>query len=593
MKDYNNKHDYNEIDDLTFRERQNVQAHMKRKKDQMAIIAIGLILYSLVLVAILVGSYVGFKMFLTGGTNVAQNDENIEEIEDETFDEEADAYAEENVETEEIEVKDDVAEEAGEWKDTVFSKLEKPADSANAPINKFDFTRKSFTTEEGHIINYDIYANPESKKVEKITSYEYSGDVNEIRDFYYDDGKINYVSEYTEAITLPVNIASSMVKSRYYFVNDKMVRYIYCEDDNAIEYTKADFKIYSEGTIEQYKYLEKDILEKAYDNFERIKDIPSFESIKGFVLDEFSQPLSDVAVVLYDENESIVAETTTDGDGRYLLEIDTSDKKYRMEFVKDTLHTVKYYDIYALNGSKTYYAETVYMAYEENEQLYNSQIFIKDADDINIVINDGEVKFRDGFNNRDGEIFLAGVVGEAGQIIAPVRAGNYTVEIDREGYFPLFFNFSVNMVHEATVEYISKVISDNEMKCVLNFETTPLDLDIRAITSNNVKTYRSVNDSVGQAACETIHINSVGTDIYKVYVSNFTDITGGDQMSYRLSKSRAKIAVYNCNGLVTYAYVPEASAGVVWNPLEIRNGKVIYVGDYYSSIGENSLFTNK
>lgn len=592
MRNYNNRYDDNEIHDLTAKERMHVKAQMKRKKDQMAIVAIGLILYSLVLVAILVGSYVGFKMLFTSeDTTVEADNETDEIVEDTAGDTETNTL--ENVETDEIEVIEEVAEEAGEWKDLVFSRLEKPSDSANAPINKFDFSRKSYITEEGNVINYDIYTNPESKKIEKITSYTATGDVYEIRDFYYDDGDVNYVSEYTESITLPVNIASSMVKSRYYFADDKMVRYIYCEDDNATEYTKADFKIYSEGTIEQYKYLEKDILEKSKENLERVNELSSIETVKGFVLDEYNQPLFDVAIIMYDEDNNVVAETSTDGDGRYSLEIETSDKKHRIEFIKDTLHTVKYYDVYALDGSKTYYAETVYMSYENNEQLYNSQIFIKDADDINVIINDGSVKFRDGFNNRDGEIFLTGSLGEAGQVIAPVRAGNYTIEVEREGYFPLFFNFSVNTIHQATIEYISKVINDNEIKCVLNFETTPLDLDIRAITSNNVKTYKSINDSVGSTACETIFVNSVGTDTYKVYVSNYTDIVGGDQMSYRLSKSRAKIAVYNCNGLVTYAYVPEASAGVVWNPLEIRNGKVINVGDYYNSIGENSLFTNK
>lgn len=591
MSDFENKYNDKEIHDLTYREKQHVKAQMKRKKDQMAIIAIGLVLYSLVLVAILVGSYIGFKSLLTSNEEVSTNEED-EKLED-TIEEEPESEIIENVETEEIEVKEEVAEEAGEWKDTVFSRLEKPSDSANAPINKFDFTRKSYTTEEGHIINYDIYANPESKKVEKITSYEYSGDVYEIRDFYYDDGKINYVSEYTESVTLPVNIASSMVRSRYYFADNKMVRYIYCEDDNATEYTKADFKIYSDGTIEQYKYLEKDILEKAKENFEHIEELQSEETIKGFVLDEFEQPLTGVLITLYDENNNVIEETSSDGDGRYSMSIQTSNKKYRMEFIKDTLHTVEYYDIYAYDGSKIYYMDTVYMVYEQNEQLYNSQIFIKDADDINVVINDGTVKFRDGFNNKDGEIFLTGSLGEAGQVIAPIRAGNYTVEVEREGYFPLYFNFSVNMIHQAAIEYMSKTINDNEIKCVLNFETTPLDLDIRAITSNNVKTYRSVNDSVGSTACETIFINSVGTDTYKIYISNYTDITGGDHMSYRLSKSRAKLAVYNCNGLVTYAYVPEVSAGVVWNPIEIRNGNVINVGDYYNSIGDNSLFTNK
>ena len=64
-------------------------------------------------------------------------------------------------------------------------------------------------------------------------------------------------------------------------------------------------------------------------------------------------------------------------------------------------------------------------------------------------------------------------------------------------------------------------------------------------------------------------------------------------MSYRMSQSMAKVYVYNSEGLIEAFPVPAGHAGVVWRPFEIRNHKVVTIGDYYSYIVDDSLFRKK
>ena len=53
-------------------------------------------------------------------------------------------------------------------------------------------------------------------------------------------------------------------------------------------------------------------------------------SIKGYVLDEFNQPLTENYVALVDNEGNTVLETVTNGDGAYEFKIAPSDKEYHV-----------------------------------------------------------------------------------------------------------------------------------------------------------------------------------------------------------------------------------------------------------------------
>ena len=140
---------------------------------------------------------------------------------------------------------------------------------------------------------------------------------------------------------------------------------------------------------------------------------------------------------------------------------------------------------------------------------------------------------------------------------------------------------------------VLKDIKEGEIKAVLNWEANPLDLNIRCITSNGDDVFRSPVDSVGSTNAEIIDILNAGTDAYYIYVSDFTNIAISNYIAYSMSQCNANLSIYDSNGLIGSYPVPAGHAGVVWKPVEIRNGKVYITNDYYSSLDEKSIFMKK
>ena len=128
---------------------------------------------------------------------------------------------------------------------------------------------------------------------------------------------------------------------------------------------------------------------------------------------------------------------------------------------------------------------------------------------------------------------------------------------------------------------------------MLSYETTPLDLDIKAFDTYARNSFKSVNDSVGITTAETIEIKGVDSGVYTFYGSDYSDIVSCDMMSYNLSQSGAKMYVYDSDGLEAVFPVPAGHAGVVWRAFEVRNHKIVTINDYYAYIEDESAFRGK
>lgn len=579
MTDINKEHNHSEKD--------KEKAHNKRVKEEKSFTIVAVILYSVFLMILVVASYVGVRIFIKNSkakqeaaalaaAELAKEEQVIEE-----------EQIEEPVEEVEPEM------EAGEWKDVVFSRLENPKDPKNALINTYNFTRMVSENDSGHAMDYAVYSD-DSGLVEKITTTENCGDLFEIIDYYFDNGNINYIAQYSEAVDIPIDVSTAAVESRYYFANDKLVRYIYCEEGKAYEYSIEDIKDYSDGTVDQYYYMEEMMLEKAKATWDTAKDVNSTVTVEGYVLDEYNQALKENKVTLIDADGNVSYETKTDGDGKYSIEVKADDnKEYTLRAERNTLIDVNVYGIKAKNGDKKISVPTIYMAYSDVEMPYNYQLFIKDADDANIAITDADIKFRNGLNAREGDVFLSGNLGEFGYISPQLRSGSYTAEVIKDGYETLYINFVVKPDHIGTVAYAVKDVAEDEFKAVINWEANPLDIDIRCFSSSAANILRSNADSVGSTTAEVIDIKDAGSDAYYFYVSDFTNTAIDNYMAYGLTDCNAQLALYDKDGLVYTYPVPAAHAGVVWKPLEIRNGKVYVVNDYYTSIGTDSIFKKK
>ncbi|HOO28290.1 MAG TPA: hypothetical protein PLU43_07480, partial [Lachnospiraceae bacterium] len=227
-------------------------ATMKRQKDQVSVTLAGMAIYSVVLIAIVAGTYLGIKAIFSGyqkNTAVTETTETADQTE--TPEEETVSGSESEVLTEpasDAETDDDetMQEElidisslvSGDnhyidysqtlftpaerdtsltWDDSVFLKLENVKNPSESLVNTYQFSRKFATREDDKKMEFDVYTNPDTKEIEKITAIEYCGDDTEAIDYYFDHGKINYAAQRRSVINTPVDISSAAVQSRYYF----------------------------------------------------------------------------------------------------------------------------------------------------------------------------------------------------------------------------------------------------------------------------------------------------------------------------------------------------------------------------------------
>jgi len=549
----------------------------KSHKDALTMV-LGTIGYSLVLVAILFGAYFGFKDYI--------QKKEIERAEKESEIRLKKAKEEGNSSALSITM-DETVTEVYEWKDEVFSRIENLKDPKSALINSYNVKR----VKPSEDVIYTVFTSPEGT-VEKITEKDTKNGYFDLYDYYYSDGKINYIAQYKEVVDIPINISTSKVESRFYFAGDKLVRYIFCEGDSATEFNVGDLEKYSDGTKDQYKFLEKDMLERSSRVYKEAGELKNTEKISGYVLDEYEQVLPDTSVSLRDSEGNVVMETTSNGDGYYEMDVETSSNEYYLFFERGDVKPVKVCGVDAPDGSINLSVKTVYMAYVEANSTYDTQVFVKDSEDASVILTEGDIQIKEGFGNRDGETVLTGNLSLGGVMATPLPAGCYTLLITVNGYEPLCLDFYVSSNHQATVGFVTKTLAEGEIKCVLSFEANPLDLDIKGFSSNDLKRFKSIADSVGSTTSEVLKIEDAGNDFYTAFISSFSDILIRDTMSYNLSSSNALIQVYMDGKLKNY-YAPASSAGVVYKPFEIRDRKLINIGEYYNAVSEGGIFTVK
>ncbi len=600
-------------------------ASKKRKRDQFVLTIVGIIIYSVLLIGVVAGTYLGVKTFYKNHMDKVA--EAVQAVEDEeeakrkaemeaaakAAEEEAAAKAAEeeaaaqeqaaqeaeepeekildveevlNRETWEIDYSQEVATPAKRdasytWKDAVFSRIENVYSPDQAPVNTYNLSRKLAVTDVDKRLEFLIYSNPETDQVEKITTKEYCGDDIEIISYYYVNGNINYVSQYRQPVELPVNLSTTEITSRYYFDHDTMLKYLYCENNKATEYSAAEIDQYSEGTVQQYDYMEATLLNRAYINYNVVRLLPEVVTMEGYVLDEFNTGMDGAEIVVKDEKGNVSVETATNPDGYYSFELNADDSlRYAMTVKKNSLDEVTVYNLTAKKGELHNCIEPIYLAYSETGAIYNQQIMVRDAANANNGLAEAGIKIRVGVNNYDGDVIAAGELDSSGAIIAPMKAGMYTAEIQKGGYETCYFTIVVKSDHQAVVGYAVGDVGDNEVVTVLSWDTT-LDLDLRMFSSGGVRKEKSGIDSVGATIAEMNRTTHLDADSFMCYISDYSDSTAGDPYSYNMSMANAYVSVYSSDGLQAMFHVPVGHMGVVWKPFEIRNAKILAVNEYY------------
>ena len=608
------------------RENGSTDVHNKRNRDQFLVILMGLVGYGLILIAIVIGTFFAVKnVFARKDAEVAQavsGGLTAEETGDEPAAEEdpkAESTAETEEEPEETEYNEhsvDVAEymsgdgrvdykrllfkpgrrdEKLKWRDTVFSVIENVKEPALSAVNGYSMKRKRAYITDDLLQEFLVYVNPQTQETEKITTITHDGDILDIIDYYYDRGNINYAAEHKVSIDVPLDISSGKITSRYYFRNDTLVKYSYCEDDKATVFSAASLGQYSQGTVEQYEFLETDMINKAYITYNAAKSLNEEQLIDGYILDEYDQMLMDVEVKLYNsEDMTEVARTTTDGDGHYTMSIPVNDdREYVLSAWKNEFDEVRIYGITAKSGSGTYFVPTPRLTYAADGAEYNEQIVVRDSLDNNLPISEASIRLRAGLNCREGDVIASSVLDATGAAMFTLQAGNYTAEVSKGGYENSFFNVIITMGRPATVGFAVKDLSEDKLQVILAWDTAPLDLDSRLIGAGGAEVLRPLQDSVGALMTETIELSAGSGNAYRYFVSDYSDCVGGDANSGNMTGSGARVYVYNNEGLMELYNVPVGHLGVVWEPLMIRSGRVIPVNNYYNVIEPDTYWTTK
>lgn len=591
----------------------------KKNKDRITVTIIGVLVYSAALIAVMVGSYIGVKaIFRNHDKKVADTNEQQAEEVSEGVEVTATPTPEPEIEEDEITGHEMSPEELTDsetgvvdysiihfepgkrnknlkWKDTVFSRIENINDSATAPVNTFDYKRVTANLKDNKTTEYKVYTNPQNGLIEKITEVENCGEVLNILDYYYDNGNINYISEYKTYVDKPINLSSSDIESRFYFRNDCLVRYIFCKDGSATEYALADIDDYSKGTVDQYDYLERDMINRAYIVYNVAPSIKETELLYGYVMDEFSMPMEDAKIEIRSEKDDrVVADTRTDGDGFYKVSIDcTDDETFCAVASKDSLNEVGVFGITAKFGSGKYSVEPIFMGYTNNTTTYPTQFVVRDATDPNKPLSGAGIMIRRGINNRTGVVMQTGALDDNGTATVALTSGSYTAEITKGGYETLYLSVVIRLDHQYAVGFAMPDVDSDTFRIAVSWESAPLDLNSMAISSNRARILKSSVDSLGLTTAECVTIDNAGEDDYRFYVTDFGSITSGDLMSYNMTGSGACVDVYTSEGLIGKYHVPVANAGVIWEAFEIHNKTLLPVNSYYYSVEDDDLWKTK
>ena len=604
------------------------EARKKRNKDQFLIVLMGLVGYGFILIAIVIGTFFAVKNAFAkkdaevaaaveqavSGTDTDKVPEDTEETQDAVRVEDNEPETNEETEADEHPTEVDrymtaegkldysqVLFEPGKrdkklkWSDTVFSRIEDVKEPENSAVNSFRLQRKRAYTTDDHLLELMIYTNPDTAQVEKITTVEHCSDNLNIIDYYYDKGNINYAAEREALIDVPVDISSGAITSRYYFKKDTLVKYSYCENSKATVFSAASLDDYSEGTVEQYEYLESNLINKAYISYNAAKTLAEDQLIEGYILDEYDQALSDVEIKLYNADDmGEVARTTTDGNGHYNMSIPVNDdREYFLSAYKDSLDEVRIYRITARSGSGTYFVPTPRMTYSDDGAEYNEQIVVRDSLDNNTPIADASIRLRAGLNCMEGDVIASSVLDATGAAMFTLQSGNYTAEVSKGGYENSFFNVIITTGRPATVGYAVRDLSEDQLQVVLAWDTSPLDIDSRLIGTGAANIIKPSQDSVGALMTETVSLSGDNGDVYRYFVYDYSDITGGDANSGNMTDSGARVYVYSNEGLEALYNVPGGHLGVVWEPFMLHGKTVIPVNSYYNIIESGSYWTTK
>lgn len=163
-----------------------------------------------------------------------------------------------------------------------------------------------------------------------------------------------------------------------------------------------------------------------------------------------------------------------------------------------------------------------------------------------------------------------------------LEQGEYTAEVNRDGYIPENIDFEVDGWGEIDIEQfvISEELEDGEIRIVLEWGEYPRDLDShlegRTSSGQNIHVFFANKeedganldvDDTSSYGPETITITDINGE-YNYYVYDFTE-------SGNIGISGATVKVYTPGSFAPKTYSVPAITGNTWEVFSIKNGQVV------------------
>lgn len=513
------------------------------------------------------------------------------------------------------------------WDKSLFYTLEDvTAEDTDGQIEKYDvFKKELLNGVNGNQIEYEIYTNPETGKMNKIVSIEHQGDSLLLTDYYYlDNGQPNFIYQRTDSIYTPTYATPDKTGERFYFNNDTLVKWrwinvpLQVEELSLVidEQSSAQAKyVYNDaGQDKQNEYDAKEIqmLNAAYNTYAAVEKSADYGNVKGYVSDADHVPLQNANITFFAGTEP-VGSITTDENGYYETGISLYEGGYRVEVSCEGYKAVTIYDVSVNAKNVTTWLENVCLVAEETTE-HSVWLNIYDGDTVSYddnaaVIRNGiagaSVIVREGIRNTSGDSMAESTSDDAGSVNLELSAGVYTLEISIDGYSRNYETLIVDGDKTVDIPLVQEITGD-QIKVVLSWNGDA-DLDSCLFTphkaeSGDMARINAVNstddygniltaDSKDGQTAEVITIANRINGTYKYYVSDYNNCLNGNYTATDMLTYDIRVTVYDKNGIVAVYTIPRNLRGVIWEVFEIKNGKVVTLQNSYANLDGNNWWS--
>lgn len=513
------------------------------------------------------------------------------------------------------------------WDKKIFYGLEKiKGRKKSGKINTYEVVRKTFVNKKNkNRIEYEIYRNPKTGKINKIVSVEYRKKDLEITDYYYTDkGKVNFIYQRKDSIYTPTYASPDKTGSRYYFDKDTLIKWrwvnkpldvkelVFKRDKKSIAKVQYLYKKSKKKDRKNYDKREIKMLNAAYNTYEAMLKENEYGRITGNIVNIKGKALKDVKIAVYFGTE-LVGEITTDKKGKFETGITPNKEGYKLKITKEGFADTEIEDVEVTDTDSIVLIDKIMLVKAgEGKKKLKFNVFDAEATKYNNkravkkYIDKVKIKVRKGTDSKASEVIAESKSDNKGNINLSLENGIYTIEFVKKGFVKSYQTIAVEKKFTMNIPLVKKM-KKNQLKIVLTWEGdkdidsslfTPyqgkggdmayIGADIKKDKHGN----RLVLDGKQGNTTEVIILDNVKAGNYKYYVSDYTNSRKKKFSSKDMKNMKLKVVVYDENGVAAYYTLPYDVNGVIWEVFEIKNGKLIPLQKTYSNISGKKWWTN-